>query len=182
VEHNHRGTYFKTSTSSTLALVFDPPACLRILRPEDALLPGLPERLARVLPITRLEQIQVEADGAHPPAQLGQEPRHDWCYYFERADLARQQEDWTGITALGEEAFSAGLHWEAPVELLPFIEGYARVGMWEKARELAWEVGERSGLQPSLCALWDRVEDGLDGEVEAGIELNNLRSEFNCPP
>ena len=182
VEHNHRGTFFKTTTSSTLALVYDPPACLRILRPEDALLPGLPERLARAVPITRLEQIRAEAGGARPPAQLGQEPPHDWCYYFERADLARQQEDWTGVAVVGQEAFAAGLHWEDPVELLPFIEGYARAGLWEKAGELAREAGQKSDLQASLCALWDRVEEGQAGDGEAGTALNSLRSETNCQP
>ncbi len=182
VEHNHRGTFFKTSTSSTLALVFDPPACLRILRPEDALLPGLPERLARALPITRLEQIWVDAGGVRPPAQLGQEPPHDWCYFFERADLARQQEDWAGVVALGQEAFAAGFRWENPVELLPFIEGYARAGMWEKTTDLAREAGQHPGLRASLCALWDRVEIGLGGDGKAGTELNSLRSETNCQP
>lgn len=182
VEHNHRGTFFRTTTSNTLALVFDPPACLRILGPNDALLSDLPERLARALPVTRLEQIRLEAAGVRPPDQLGPEPAHDWCYYFERADLARQNGDWAGAAALGEEAFSKGLRWEDPVELLPFIEGYARAGMWEKARELSQEAGKRSGLLPSLCALWDRAGEDLSGEAEAQKEVNGIRSELNCLP
>jgi hypothetical protein len=182
VEHNHRGTYFKTSTSNTLALVYNPPACLRILRPEDALLPGLPERLARALPLTRLQQIRMDTGGARPPEQLGAKPAHDWCYYFEKADLALQQENWAEVARWGDQAFEAGLHWNDLSELLPFIEGYARTGLWEKAHELNLEAGQRSELRPMLCALWERVGADLAGNPAAEPELKDLRTGIGCSP
>ena len=39
VEHNHRGLFFKTTTSDTLAVHYNPPDCLVVLSPEDTHLP-----------------------------------------------------------------------------------------------------------------------------------------------
>lgn len=182
VEHNHRGTFFKTTTNHTLALLYNPPACLRILRPDDALLPGLPERLSRVLPLTRLEQIRASADGAQPPRQLGPEPAHDWCYYFEQADLALQQEDWPTVAELGDQAFAAGFNENDLSELLPFIEGYARAGRWEKAAAINTKAAQRAELQPVLCAVWARITADLAGDPAAKSEAMSLRDGLGCSP
>jgi hypothetical protein len=42
---------------------------------------------------------------ARPPAHIyGAEIAHGWCYYFEKADLARQSGDWETIVSLDEQA------------------------------------------------------------------------------
>ena len=53
--------------------------------------------------------ILVNADPpAQPPYLLGPEPEHDWCYYFEKAELARQQADWQQVAMLGDQALGDG--------------------------------------------------------------------------
>lgn len=179
VEHNHRGLYFSTTTSNTLAVHYDPPGCLIVPGPEDTQLPGLPERLARVLPITRLDQIRVGGNAARPPSQLGEEPAHDWCFYYQKAGLALQQGDWQEIASLGQQAEQAGLHWNAPAELLPFIEGYARGGDLQKAQALTAEAGQDAGMRPSLCAAWQKIgqQDGDLGAVSAAVQ-----ADLGCAP
>ncbi len=175
VVHNQRGTFFSTTTNQTVALAFTPPACLKILDPStDNALPDLPERLARVLPMTSLAQIQPADAAARPPAQLGAEPAHTWCYFFEQADLARQMHDWAQITKLGDSAFTQGFQPADPAELLPFIEGYARSGQVQKAQALTQQaLKSQPNLQSAACSLWSRAGQAA--------EFSQARAQLHCP-
>jgi len=103
---------FSGSTSQAIALSFNPPACLRVLNPKiDAGNLTQPEimRVAAGLSDESLIKAAEEGMGALPPAAVfGDEPVHGWCYYFEKAELARQQGDWQQVAALGEQAFALG--------------------------------------------------------------------------
>ncbi len=100
------------------------------------------------------------------------EPSHNWCYWFEKAELARQQQDWTGLAALGDRALKSdkGFFKKNVAELMPYIEGYARVGRWERAYELtmqaykAWE-----NVHIMLCNTWEnlRLAGALDAQGQA---------------
>ena len=82
---------------------------------------------------------------AELPADLyNPEPAHGWCYYFEKADLARQQGDWQQVAALADQAFGLGDYPNDPTERLPFIEGYAHVERWEQAMELTRQSADIS--------------------------------------
>ena len=39
-----------------------------------------------------------------PAPPFATEPGHTWCYFYEKAELARQIQDWDQIVALGSEA------------------------------------------------------------------------------
>ena len=43
---------------------------------------------------------------------FGSEPPHLWCYYFEKADLARQLQDWQSVLQLEKQARARGLYAE----------------------------------------------------------------------
>jgi hypothetical protein len=181
VEHNHRGTFFRTTTSHMLAVHYNPPGCLKLLGPGDALLPGLPGRLPDALPVT--QPGQVKGDGpntARPPVQLGPEPAHDWCYYYQKAGLARQQGDWAEVAALGDRAFEAGYTWHDPAELLPFVEGYARAGRSEQARSLSAQAGSQDDLRPVLCAVWKGIAENPAGMTQDAMAA--VQSELGCRP
>jgi hypothetical protein len=65
------------------------------------------------------------------------EPKHDWCYFYSKADLARQFGNWQEVIELGEEAFSKfGYAIDFDYELFPFIQAYAITGEWSKALDL----------------------------------------------
>ncbi|HEX2055677.1 MAG TPA: hypothetical protein VHF07_04235, partial [Nitrospiraceae bacterium] len=76
-------------------------------------------------------------DGATSRAAVfGREPHHTWCYYFQKADLARQLNDWSEVTRMADETRVLGLLPADPTEWLPFLEGYLQTGRRADAHEL----------------------------------------------
>jgi len=54
--------------------------------------PETSDRLKDSLYLSDLKLIEANpSTAAMPPNVTGIEPKHGWCYYFEKADLARQQ-------------------------------------------------------------------------------------------
>jgi len=174
ISHSYRNTTFKSSTSAILAVYYSPPDCLRVLGAEDFIAENPPYRLEEAQHLSDLSQIMLlPYRNAEPPAVLGAEPDHGWCYAFEKADLARQSEDWERVVELGDEAFSASLKASNPLEYLPFIEGYARLGEWDKALELSEEVKSVKPYRLDLCKAWSRLQ-----EVASSSEDETVISEF----
>jgi hypothetical protein len=117
------------------------------------------------------------------PAFYTPEPAHGWCYYFQKAELARQFGDWDQVMNLAEAAFKLDEHFNNPVELFVFIEGYAHTGDWDEALILSREARQvsKSYVDPLLCKLWVRIEAETildERSSEALVEIQNL---VECP-
>lgn len=155
---------FLGQSRDSLVIHYEPEQyeCLWVLRPQDGEIRALPEITRDVLTISNLERIQPASPGDRPiPLQIfGPEPAHTWCYYFQKADLARQVGDWERTVNLWQEARANGYAPGNGVEYLPFIEAFARLGEWEKAAELTLIAEQLPRvMRPSLCALWERLEE-----------------------
>lgn len=58
---------------------------------------------------------------AIPPSEIfGKEPIHEWCYFFQKAQFARQTKDWNKLSQLKEEVVKKNLKPKDPNEWLPF--------------------------------------------------------------
>jgi len=172
---------FKGSTSQAIGMYFNisnPNECVRILDPIYTDDPKLNE-ISNIFPISNPNEITT-GDGTRLPdaAIFGVEPAHTWCYYFEKADLARQMQDWSTILKLGAEAKGKGLGSNSGSEYLPFIEAYAQTGQWSQAFELSLNSQAlTAGLNPLLCNNWERFA-GIAGGPERDIFLAKAKSEF----
>ncbi|MEA4907525.1 MAG: hypothetical protein VB089_07895 [Anaerolineaceae bacterium] len=155
VQQAYRTTSFNSTTSSGLAFQFQPPGCVRILDPAiDRENPAIHSELQSAMVISHLGQIVVDPAGpARPPqAIFGDEPAHTWCYYYERADLARQQGDWSEAARLGDEAFGNGYAPQEPSELILFAEAYMHIGEVQHAGSLyAQAIHTSNALQSEVC-------------------------------
>jgi len=175
IDQDYLAASFTGSTAQMVALVFSPPACLRILDPDfDPLNYMVPELMRQASELSRAQWILPA--GVRPQAHLtpvifGPEPAHTWCYYYEKAALAAQLENWDEVVALGEAAFNLGDYPNDPMERLPFIEGYAHTGNWTRALEISQEAAAITPLmQPILCRLWQRIEqDTLPVQPEQSV-------------
>lgn len=70
------------------------------------------------------------------PRIFGSEPEHDWCYYYQKASLARQTGDWVEIGRLYDRVSSLGLKANDKAEVIPFFEGLVNLGRYDDAKTL----------------------------------------------
>lgn len=89
---------------------------------------------------------------------FGAEPQHDWAYFYQRAELKRQEHAWGDVAQLGDQAMRGGYEASEGAELIPFIEGYARVGRYDIAEKLTEQALNQSPeTERPLSALWREV-------------------------
>ncbi|RJP51545.1 MAG: hypothetical protein C4557_07795 [Anaerolineaceae bacterium] len=177
---------FKGNTSQVLVFHYSPPKCLRLLDPEiDSINRLIPDEtlLRDAASLSSTAPILSEQTSRMPDV-YGPEPSHGWCYYFEKADLARQNGNWDEVVRLGETAFALDDHPNDPVERFVFIEGYAHVGGWKKAVELSVESYKvsKNYVGPLLCKLWDRIERETKNTSERESALLQEAENFECKP
>src|SRR6266487_2801661 len=163
IQYDYIAGRFNGNTSQTVAFYYDPPSCLRLLEPDidsnnHFILADSLMREASAL--SNRDQI-LDSSDAMMPKVYGPEPEHGWCYYFEKADLARQFGDWEEVVKLVDEAFKLKNDSpNNPVERFVFIEGFAHTGAWDRALKFSKESYKVSNdyVGPLLCRLWERIE------------------------
>jgi len=184
VDLNYLAATFEGNTSQVVGLVFEPPACLRLLEPDlDVENKMLPQVMQQTAALSSTASILTEVNQSKLFAAhfLGQEPAHNWCYYFEKADLARQKEDWEQVAALGDQAFATGDYPNDPMERLPFVEGYAHVSNWSRALDLSRDAQKITPkMQPVLCKLWERISRTTPASLEKDHTLQTTLNELQC--
>ncbi len=176
---------FHGSTDQAVVIYYQPPACLRVIdaqvEQDNLFLPVQIRSTAAQLGSSRWILPDPPA-AARPPAHYyDPEPAHGWCYYFQKADLARQQGDWPRVAELGEQAFALGDYPNDPAERLPFIEAYAHLGRWSEAYDqsrLAAEISPAMG--PVLCRLWQRIAENTPADAEKEAIIQQVSAEIPC--
>jgi hypothetical protein len=99
-----------------------------------------------------LDNVLTGSEAARPPEYLfGAEPPHQWCYFYEKAEEALQQNDLEQILRLGEEVQQKGLHPVDRVEWLPFLQAYAASGKTQQVAEISTKINEFPYLQLQSC-------------------------------
>jgi hypothetical protein len=186
ISFEYRTVDFQGSTSQALTVFAPPNACLHVL---DSIYAGgdtydrQPRFLRDAIPLSDPSLIIADARTPDLPVALfGKEPPHEWCYYFEKAELARQTGDWEKVVALGNEARAQGLLPGDALEWLPFIEAYVIVGDYQTAREisvLAYEDDSRP--RKGLCYTWSRIQAEGQGWGEVKTLASEMLERFECP-
>jgi len=178
-----RRVSFQGSTSQVLVIHMPRNGCLRVLDPArgDEATYGRQSRfLVEAIPLSDLSNIIVDSDQT---AQLPflSEPGHTWCYYFAKAELARQQGDWNQAIDLVDEARALGYEPEDPFEWLTYIEAQALTGNIEAAEKLSDRAFEQdNGIRKGLCEVWKRVQAVGPAGSGAEARLDRILSDFQC--
>ncbi|HUI90112.1 MAG TPA: hypothetical protein VLX61_15445 [Anaerolineales bacterium] len=160
ISHSIRNLSFQGNTSASVAFMHPTSiSCLRMLDSVYADDPLLASGQGDLIPVSNLSRIVSSSTPARPdPNIFGPEPIHGWCYFFEKADLARQLKDWKTVVALYQQANQNGLSPQYGAEYIPFIEAFARTGDWQKAHDLTLDAQKLTpGLETTLCATWSRL-------------------------
>jgi hypothetical protein len=185
IEQNYLAKTFYGNTSRLVVIDYSPPGCLRVLDPQiDPANRLLAPLLRDAAVLSNPSMIHQENAVTLPSSLLPAEPVHGWCYYFQKAELARQFGNWPKVAELGEIAFNLNDHPNDPVERFVFIEGYAQTGDWERAVRLSRETYRISKeyVGPPLCRLWERMETETTGRssVERSEALSEVESMLAC--
>jgi hypothetical protein len=115
--------------------------------------------------LSQIDRIIPSGTAPEPRVQIfGPEPVHGWCYYYQKASLARQNGNWEEVVNLYEEAASLNLSPIDTSEYFPFIEAYANLGMQKEARVLYIRgIKDRVKLRLPLC---QALEEDLEYPAE----------------
>ena len=169
---------FEGSLAQTLVLFYEPPACLQLVDPQNPLR-KIPAPVDAVVQYANPKLVLAESDlnATLPTFFADSNVSKTWCAYFQQADLARQRGDWETIAQLGDEAFGAGKTPNHPSERIPFIEGYAHLGVWEKALKITQEAPKREGM---FCAVWARIQADTPASTERDAALQKIDERFDC--
>jgi hypothetical protein len=186
LQQDYRILHFDGSFSRALSVFYRPPNCVKIMDPViDRELPGKPLYITPSASFSQIDLIELNPQNpAVPPTKLfGPEPAHDWCYFFEKAELARQAGDWATAAILADQALSNPKEMtEANVlEWMPFIEAYARTGKWAEAEKLSFQVYDvHPKMRRMLCSLWERSAANTEASQSRDQSERQIENLLNC--
>jgi hypothetical protein len=102
---------------------------------------------------SRVDRIIPSGEAPVPPASIfGTEPLHGWCYYYQKASLARQAGNWEEIGRLYDEVQGLNLETDDKSEVIPFFEGLVNMGRYEDAKALyRTEIKGQAEVRFPLC-------------------------------
>ncbi|HNB37393.1 MAG TPA: hypothetical protein PK414_14300, partial [Anaerolineales bacterium] len=169
----YRTVTFSGNTSNSVVIYKEADGCLRVLDPvynNAETVPGASFYLIEAIPLSNPNLILSDAKPEMDKTLFGNEPKHGWCYFYAKAEIARQMGDWNKVVKLYKEAQNAELTPGLPVEYLPFIEAFALTGEMDTAVKLTERVIKgQPMLCPAVTSLWNRVSDEKDISEATGL-------------
>ena len=183
IQINYRTVTFNGNTSQAIVIFMPPNGCLRVLDPalgDAETYDRESHYLTDAIPLSNPSLVHTEGKNVTPA--FFPEPKHDWCYYHAKAEIAQQAKDWKSIIAIEKEVNKEGYSPEDPFEWLPFIEANAMVGNLDHAEKLSNQVfAEDKGIRKGLCNVWERVQ--AQGPAGGGEKTRFQQAliDFQCP-
>jgi len=175
-----RGTYLERDFGNVLVITQSSSnGCVRVINGDGPeLSPYDPQSLFMVASHSRWDNVILDAEFHTPqPVVFGAEPVHGWCYYYQKADLARQRGEWKQIPDLLNEALKNGNYPNDSLEWMPFLQASAVLGDTGQVRKMAILFKTDKFLQVQACEIMTNFieKETLNNEVISAIENNICR-------
>jgi hypothetical protein len=181
----YRFLNFRGGVSKAVFVIYRPPACLKLVDPYlDQHLPSKPRFFREGLPFSDPSLVIADASPpARPPEIIfGDEPEHGWCYDYQKADLARYLGDWQHVVSIGDLSLEGKVFNRTNVsEMIPFIQGYANVGRWDRAAQLsiqAFRIWDNMKLM--LCKVWSDLALETPATLDRQSALDEIEKTMAC--
>ncbi len=170
-----RGNYLERDFGNVLVMVQSSPnGCVRFINGASPELNSFDDgRITMVAPYSKLNSVVTDGGTPTVPVEIfGAEPEHGWCYYYQQADLARQQGDWDSVTTLLNEALAKGYYPNDGLEWLPFMQAYAVQGNVKEIQSILKRVTSDKYMRLQVCQAMTSSKNlaSLDPEVTVLIE------------
>jgi len=152
-------------------------ACVRLLNgdmPELSISDDY--RIMVVATHSKLDNVVLSGGMPSLPQEIfGYEPQHDWCYFYQKADLARQAGDWGQVVSLYKEAVDGGYHPNDQIELMPFLQAFTILGDQETVRVLSTRINTSLYYKDQAChSLQQLTDQGYRLSEEMKITISSL--------
>ncbi len=171
----YRSFIFYGNTGNAITYRFEPPACVQVLDRTYAnsiTTPNLDERQVKEIRFTNLDLIERTPNHAPFTPLFNASDTGSWCYYFEKADLARQFSDFKEVVRLGDAAIADGKSPRTPSEWLPFLEGYLWQGEFGTAQMIIDNIAQAEGnYTAGMCYTLRRIARANNFPYPAEISL-----------
>jgi hypothetical protein len=132
------------------------------------------QRTMLVAPYSQLDTVLLDSAFHEPPQSIfGPEPAHEWCYYYQKAALARQQGNWETIHEIYREALNQGLYPNDSAEWIPFAQAYMILGDLDKLRALKKIIVADPYLTAQTCQILTDMAPDYDIEPEVQNFVQN---------
>jgi hypothetical protein len=178
-----RGANFYGSTSQAVVMYMPKNGCLRILDPalgDQYTYAGLSKYLVDAIPLSDTSRIAVDANSTMGIPFL-KEPKHQWCFYYAKAELARQKKEWKEVIHLMDEAKASGYQPTDLFEWLPYIEAQAITGNLDDAEKMSVELlKDEKRINQGLCQVWKRVQAQIPAGSAAESRIHGILFQFAC--
>jgi hypothetical protein len=157
--------------------------CLWVIDSSDSGNPYLNPQLKSVLPLSNLARVVPAEAGSAAKLQsvFSPEPAHDWCYYFQKADLAVQQKQWAAVQQLWREVEDKKLSTAVAVEYLPFIYGTASAGDTQTALAISKRAKKLDHkMDAPVCAAWEQILRQQSEAGDTGALQQEVHDQLDC--
>ncbi|MEK6752222.1 MAG: hypothetical protein AABZ00_08135 [Chloroflexota bacterium] len=169
-----RGNYLERDFGNVLVMIQSSlNGCVRLI---DGSLPEVSpyddDRLKLIAPHSKLENVALDGSlQTLPELVFGKEPDHGWCYYYQKADLARQRGEWGTIPVLLKQALDKGYYPEDALEWMPFLQAHAVMGDLENMRSTTKLMATDKFLRLQACEIMTEFmnQETLDDAVKEFI-------------
>ncbi|MBK9923713.1 MAG: hypothetical protein IPP66_00315 [Anaerolineales bacterium] len=181
VEFKLRTETYYGNTSQAVVFYMPENGCLRVLDPQLGDQETYNNVLGEITKVVPLSDTSLIHGDELEPAEFLAKPDISWCYYYTKAELARQFKDWDQILSLEKEAKQNGFETDDPFDQLPFIEANAMKGNFDAAKKLSTRaIKDNAQVRVGVCKVWERVQaEGPEGD-EAKTNVSGALHEFQC--
>ena len=182
----HRMYQFSSSLNNSLVIQYEPQiaSCLWVLSTVDEYNPQVPAIVQQAAMHSNLDRIEIQPhnESGFPPLEMiGDEPAHNWCYLYQKAELAVQDRQWRDVLDLmnraNEMGYIPGDGITHPREWLPMVRALIMNGQLQKAGEISKIlINENVHNRAMVCSIWK------DDSFNEDIELNKIEwyDQFHC--
>lgn len=175
-----RTLMFEGSTDACISLWIPPIGSIRILDPVRDEVPSISAeaRLARTISnLDRIQTLPTTTNGP-PKSIFGIESDYSWSYYFQKADLARQYDDWIRVIQLYEEACQKRLEPLNLSELFVFLEAHVVMGYKSESMELVEDLLADRTMYSAMTSFVHRMEDVHSSNKRQRIILEKIKEKM----
>ncbi len=173
IEYDFRSLYFHGSTSRMLVISQPPNGCVRVYAPGSSTYEYRGERYEQfwqeAVPLSNLALISNSIGEENPLLEkyFGKEDKNSWCYFYEKADLANQFQQWDETLSLYQQAEENGAQPELNREWLPLLKAALNLqDMETTARVMDKIMLDDRTTAEDFCTIWKEANP-----PESAVEL-----------